>query len=74
MQKHLAQQGCGVRSLTPDALSDARRDQMFPVLETSEIGRITRLGVRRSYAEGVRILPPAKPQQAPLSCSPAGRI
>ena len=42
-------------SLTPDALSDARHDQMFPVLETSEIRRIARLGYADLTPAGVRI-------------------
>ena len=34
---------------------DARHDEMFPVLTASEIGRISRLGERRTYAAGARI-------------------
>jgi thioredoxin reductase (NADPH) len=41
--------------LPPDAPIDARHDQMFPVLEASEIGRIARLGERRTYAAGAHI-------------------
>src|SRR5246127_4684168 len=37
---------------SPDVLVAARRHQMFPVLEASEIGRIARLGERRTYAAG----------------------
>jgi thioredoxin reductase (NADPH) len=40
---------------SPDELSATRHDQMFPVLEESEIGRIARLGERRTYAAGTRI-------------------
>ena len=39
----------------PDVVIDARHDQMFPVLEASEIGRIARLGERRTYASGAHI-------------------
>ena len=39
----------------PDALIDSRHDQMFPVLETSEINRIARLGESRTYAAGAHI-------------------
>jgi thioredoxin reductase (NADPH) len=34
---------------------EARRDQMFPVLEPIEIERLTRFGERKSYAPGARI-------------------
>jgi thioredoxin reductase (NADPH) len=37
-------------------LIEARRDQMFPVLTTAEIERLTRFGERRSYAVGDRIV------------------
>jgi len=40
---------------SPDMLIDARHHQMFPVLEISEIDRITRLGERRTYAAGTHI-------------------
>jgi thioredoxin reductase (NADPH) len=35
---------------------EARRDQMFPVLEPAEIDRLARLGERKSYAAGERIV------------------
>jgi thioredoxin reductase (NADPH) len=35
---------------------EARRDQMFPVLEPTEIDRLARLGERKSYAAGERIV------------------
>ena len=34
---------------------EARRDQMFPVLESAEIKRLARFGERKSYPEGARI-------------------
>lgn len=34
---------------------EARRDQMFPVLESAEIKRLARYGERKSYPEGARI-------------------
>src|SRR5438552_18764548 len=34
---------------------DARRDEMFPVLTASEIGRVSRLGERRAHPAGARI-------------------
>jgi thioredoxin reductase (NADPH) len=34
---------------------EARRDQMFPVLEPAEIERLARFGERKSYAVGARI-------------------
>src|SRR6202041_3543636 len=34
------------------SLTDARRDQMFPVLEPVEIERLPRFGERKSYAAG----------------------
>ena len=34
---------------------EARRDQMFPVLEPAEIERLARFGARKSYAVGARI-------------------
>jgi thioredoxin reductase (NADPH) len=34
---------------------EARRDQMFPVLEPAEIERLVRFGERKSYPEGARI-------------------
>ena len=34
---------------------EARRDQMFPVLEPTEIERLARFGERKSYAVGARI-------------------
>ena len=37
-------------------LIEARRDQMFPVLEASEIGRLWRFGELKSYAAGERIV------------------
>ena len=37
-------------------LIDARRDQMFPVLEPAEIDRLARFGARKSYAAGERII------------------
>ena len=39
----------------PHSLAETRRDQMFPVLEAAEIGRITRLGEHRAYAAGAHI-------------------
>src|ERR1700726_2270129 len=36
-------------------LIEARRDQMFPVLEAAEIGRLWRFGELKSYAAGERI-------------------
>ena len=36
-------------------LSEARRDQMFPVLEPAEVGRLWRFGELKSYAGGDRI-------------------
>ncbi len=41
--------------LSPDVLIATRHHQMFPVLEEFEIGRIARLGERRTYAAGTRI-------------------
>ena len=35
---------------------EARRGQMFPVLEPAEIDRLARLGERKSYAAGERII------------------
>src|ERR1700680_615590 len=40
---------------SPDVLVATRHHQMFPVLEASEIGRIARLGERRTYAAGSHI-------------------
>jgi thioredoxin reductase (NADPH) len=37
-------------------LIEARRDQMFPVLEPTEIGRLRRFGELKSYAAGERIV------------------
>jgi len=37
-------------------LSDARRDQIFPVLEQAEVGRLWRFGELKSYAAGDRIV------------------
>jgi thioredoxin reductase (NADPH) len=37
-------------------LIEARREQMFPVLEPEEIDRLARFGERRSYAAGDRIV------------------
>src|SRR5580700_11536913 len=42
------------RSVHP--LIEARRDQMFPVLEAAEIGRLWRFGELKSYAAGERIV------------------
>src|SRR4029077_19914587 len=36
----------------PDVLVATRHHQMFPLLEASEIGRIARLGERKTYAAG----------------------
>src|SRR5258708_16377295 len=36
---------------------EARRDQMFPVLEPAEIDRLARFGERKSYAVAARIFP-----------------
>jgi hypothetical protein len=36
-------------------LIEARRDQMFPVLEPTEVGRLWRFGELKSYAAGDRI-------------------
>jgi thioredoxin reductase (NADPH) len=35
---------------------ETRRGQMFPVLEPAEIDRLARLGERKSYAAGERII------------------
>ncbi len=35
---------------------EARREQMFPMLEPEEIGRLTRFGERRSYATGEHLV------------------
>src|SRR5260370_34815992 len=37
-------------------LIEARRDQMFPVLEAAEIGRLARFGELKAYAAGERIV------------------
>src|ERR1700730_16779065 len=37
-------------------LIEARRDQMFPVLEPAEIDRLARFGQRKSYAAGKRLV------------------
>ena len=37
-------------------LIEARRDQMFPVLEPAEIDRLARFGELKSYAAGERIV------------------
>jgi len=37
-------------------LIEARRDQMFPVLEPAEVGRLWRFGELKSYAAGDRIV------------------
>ena len=37
-------------------LIEARRDQMFPVLEAAEIGRLWRFGELKSYEAGERIV------------------
>ena len=37
-------------------LIEARRDQMFPVLEPAEVGRLWRFGELKSYAAGERIV------------------
>src|SRR5438477_8130291 len=37
-------------------LIEARRDQMFPVLEPEDIERLSRFGERRSYAAGERMV------------------
>jgi thioredoxin reductase (NADPH) len=37
-------------------LIEARRDQMFPVLDAAEIGRLWRFGELKSYAAGERIV------------------
>jgi thioredoxin reductase (NADPH) len=37
-------------------LIEARRDQMFPVLEPAEIDRLARFGQRKSYAAGERLV------------------
>src|SRR5207302_1397914 len=42
-------------SAMPHSPIENRHDQMFPVLDTAEIGRISRLGERRAYAAGARI-------------------
>jgi thioredoxin reductase (NADPH) len=39
----------------PRSPIENRHDQMFPVLDTAEIGRISRLGERRAYAAGAHI-------------------
>ena len=48
-----------VRETMPQSvhpLIEARRDQMFPVLEPAEIDRLARFGERKSYAAGERIV------------------
>jgi thioredoxin reductase (NADPH) len=40
---------------SPHSPTEARHDQMFPVLEAAEIARITRLGERRAYPAGAHI-------------------
>ena len=42
------------QSLHP--LIEARRDQMFPVLEPAELDRLARFGQRKSYAAGERLV------------------
>jgi hypothetical protein len=37
-------------------LIEARRDQIFPVLEPAEVGRLWRFGELKSYAGGDRIV------------------
>ena len=37
-------------------LIEARRDQMFPVLEPAEIERLSRFGELKSYAAGERLV------------------
>ena len=46
-----------IRAMPPplDPLVETRHDQIFPTLEAAEIGRITRLGERRTYAAGAHI-------------------
>jgi thioredoxin reductase (NADPH) len=44
-------------------LIDARRDQMFPVLQPAQIDRLARFGERRSYAAGARLV--AAGEEAP---------
>ena len=40
---------------SPNSLLETRYDQVFPVLEAAEIGRITRLGELRTYPAGIQI-------------------
>ena len=39
-----------------NSILETRHDQVFPVLEAAEIGRITRLGELRAYPAGVQII------------------
>src|SRR3954451_25430958 len=39
----------------PNSILETRYDQVFPVLEAAEIGRITRLGELRAYPAGVQV-------------------
>ncbi len=43
-------------SQSEPSLIEARRDQMFPVLQPAEIDRLARFGERKSYAAGERIV------------------
>jgi thioredoxin reductase (NADPH) len=52
-----------VRETMPQSrhsLIETRRDQMFPVLEPAEIGRLWRFGELKSYAAGDRIVATGK--------------
>src|SRR5713226_1147650 len=50
----VAERGAMPRSEHP--LIEARRDQMFPVLQPAEIDRLARFGERNSYAAGERLV------------------
>jgi hypothetical protein len=45
-------------------LIEARREQMFPVLEPEEIERLARFGERKSYMAGSEWPPPARSRRA----------
>ena len=56
-------------------LIEARRDQMFPVLEPAEVGRLWRFGELKSYAAGERVVTRrAKSRQAHSSFWQAGSM
>ena len=55
-------------------LIEARREQMFPLLEPEQIDRLARFGERRSYVAGERMAAPARSRQARLSSRAAGSM